>query len=136
MTEKLIQKLRKRYPKIITCKTVIACDDGWYDLISEMCVDIQNSINAFSADQIEIVSLDKSTTGRLQVITNKNPFYIIQTLFDYEDRSLNIFPFREIPFKNSQGEIHPRLKSPAFKMGPRRRVSYFDRYTFAHRKKS
>lgn len=71
MNEKLESKLYEKYPKIFMSDSDISfwgieCDDGWYDLIDELCAIIQNwNNNKSEIDQITVIQI-KEKFGTLR----------------------------------------------------------------------
>ena len=53
MTENNISKLVKRFPSILPENIYIECDDGWYDIIYNLCRAIQHEVNNSGCPQVE-----------------------------------------------------------------------------------
>jgi hypothetical protein len=79
MTPELEQQLYAKYPKIFRQKDLsasetcmcwgICCADGWYNLIDNLCAQIQNHVDSSDCPQIEAVQL-KEKFGNLRMYTN------------------------------------------------------------------
>jgi len=79
MKEELEKQLFDKYPKIFRQKDLgmhetcmcwgIACGDGWYPFIDELCSIIQKYIDEQKIEQIEAVQV-KEKFGRLRFYTN------------------------------------------------------------------
>ena len=53
MTDKNAQKLIQRFPAIFSENFCFECDDGWYDILYNLCRDIQNEVNNSGCPQVE-----------------------------------------------------------------------------------
>jgi hypothetical protein len=53
MTDEKVDKLIKRFPDIFPEIFNIECDDGWYDLIFNLCRDVQHEVNNSGCSQVE-----------------------------------------------------------------------------------
>ena len=52
MTDKNTEKLRNRFPSIFKENFYFECDDGWFDIIYNLCKDMQYEINNSGCDQV------------------------------------------------------------------------------------
>jgi len=43
MSPELTDKLRQEFPKIFVSHVYIGCGDGWYELLRELCIEIQKT---------------------------------------------------------------------------------------------
>jgi len=69
MTDKNITKLINRFPSIFNDNFIIECDDGWYDLIFDLCRDIQHEINNSGCNQVTAVKV-KEKFGLLHFVAD------------------------------------------------------------------
>lgn len=63
MTEKNEQKLINRFPKIFSENFCFECDDGWFDIIYDMCRDIQQEVNNSGCEQVVAAQLKEKFAG-------------------------------------------------------------------------
>jgi hypothetical protein len=47
MTDKNAQKLKDKFPKIFDKDFYFECDDGWFDIVFNLCKDVQQEINNY-----------------------------------------------------------------------------------------
>ena len=79
MTEEKQKILYDRYPKIFRQKDLpetespmyygIACGDGWFDILSRLCEDVQNRVDQSGCEQFEAVQV-KEKFGELRVYSD------------------------------------------------------------------
>ena len=55
MKEELEQKLKDKYPQLLDSLPYFECGDGWYNILSNMCFRIQQSIDKRSKDNPELL---------------------------------------------------------------------------------
>ena len=63
MTEKNIQRLVDRFPKIFREDFYIECDDGWFDIIFNLCKDIQQEVNNSGCEQVVAAQVKEKFAG-------------------------------------------------------------------------
>lgn len=52
MTEKNTKRLIERFPRIFKDNFYFECDDGWFDIIFDLCKDMQQEVNNSGCDQV------------------------------------------------------------------------------------
>ena len=52
MTEKNTKKLIDRFPNIFKDNFYFECDDGWFDIIFDLCKDMQQEVNNSGCEQV------------------------------------------------------------------------------------
>lgn len=63
MTDKNIQRLVDRFPKIFREDFYIECDDGWFDIIFNLCKDIQQEVNNSGCEQVVAAQVKEKFAG-------------------------------------------------------------------------
>lgn len=63
MTEKNTKKLIERFPKIFSENFYFECDDGWFDIIFNLCKDMQQEINNSCCEQIVAAQVKEKFAG-------------------------------------------------------------------------
>lgn len=98
MTENLEEKLIKNFPKIFSYKHTknepfgmwgFECDDGWYELIYNLCEKIQNECNESKCEQVKALQV-KEKFGGLRFYYCGGNTKIYQFVLDAEDKSTTI----------------------------------------------
>lgn len=99
MKQELQQKLYTKYPKIFSQNTLpmtetamcwnFQCDDGWYDLIDNLCHDIQEYIDKNNVKQIEATTV-KEKFGGLRFYTDHADEHIYKLIEEAERKSFEI----------------------------------------------
>lgn len=85
MTPELEQTLYNKYPKIFRQKDLpmqetcmcwgVACGDGWYDILDNLCGIVQQHVDYHKLPQVEAVQV-KEKFGGLRFYTNHTDDYI------------------------------------------------------------
>ena len=52
MTEKNTKRLIERFPHIFKDNFYFECDDGWFDIIFDLCKDMQQEVNNSGCEQV------------------------------------------------------------------------------------
>ena len=52
MTEKNTKRLIERFPRIFRDNFYFECDDGWFDIIFDLCRDMQQEVNNSGCEQV------------------------------------------------------------------------------------
>lgn len=99
MTTKLEKQLQQKYPELFKNLdgepnlTALAfgleCEDGWYDLIDELCKDIQTYVVSENKKQPIITQLKEKFGGLRFYCSNKDD-YILKRIKEAEEKSLTI----------------------------------------------
>ena len=63
MTDKNAQKLKDKFPKIFDKDFYFECDDGWFDIIFDLCKDMQYEINNSGCEQVVAVQVKEKFAG-------------------------------------------------------------------------
>lgn len=63
MTDKNIQRLVDRFPRIFREDFYIECDDGWFDIIFNLCKDIQQEVNNSGCEQVVAAQVKEKFAG-------------------------------------------------------------------------
>ncbi len=63
MTEKNTKKLINRFPDIFRNISYIECDDGWFDIIYNLCKDLQHEINNSGCEQVVALQVKEKFAG-------------------------------------------------------------------------
>ena len=63
MTEKNTKKLIERFPRIFNDKFYFECDDGWFDIIFELCKDMQQEVNNSGCEQVVAAQVKEKFAG-------------------------------------------------------------------------
>jgi hypothetical protein len=63
MTEKNTKKLINRFPDIFRNISYIECDDGWFDIIFDLCKDLQHEINNSGCEQVVALQVKEKFAG-------------------------------------------------------------------------
>jgi len=63
MTDKNTKKLVERFPKIFNDKFCFECDDGWFDIIFDLCRDIQQEVNNSGCEQVVAAQVKEKFAG-------------------------------------------------------------------------
>jgi len=63
MTEKNTKKLINRFPDIFKDDFYFECDDGWFDIIFDLCKDMQHEINNSGCQQVVAAQVKEKFAG-------------------------------------------------------------------------
>jgi len=63
MTDKNINKLIKKFPNIFKDLKYIECDDGWFDIIYNLCKDVQQEIDNSGCEQVIAAQVKEKFAG-------------------------------------------------------------------------
>lgn len=63
MTDKNNKKLCNRFPDIFSENFYFECDDGWFDIIFNLCKDIQHEINNSGCKQVIAAQVKEKFAG-------------------------------------------------------------------------
>jgi hypothetical protein len=63
MTDKNTEKLINRFPNIFKENFYFECDDGWFDIIFNLCKDIQQEINNSGCEQVVAAQVKEKFAG-------------------------------------------------------------------------
>ena len=63
MTDKNTEKLINRFPNIFEENFYFECDDGWFDIIFDLCKDVQQEVNNSSCQQVVAVQVKEKFAG-------------------------------------------------------------------------
>ena len=63
MTDKNTEKLINRFPNIFKENFYFECDDGWFDIIFNLCKDIQQEINSSGCEQVVAAQVKEKFAG-------------------------------------------------------------------------
>jgi hypothetical protein len=63
MTEKNTKRLVERFPQIFKETFYFECDDGWFDIIFELCKDMQQEVNNSGCEQVVAVQVKEKFAG-------------------------------------------------------------------------
>ena len=63
MTDKNTEKLINRFPNIFKENFYFECDDGWFDIIFNLCKDIQQEINNSGCEQVIAAQVKEKFAG-------------------------------------------------------------------------
>lgn len=63
MTDKNTNKLIKKFPNIFKDLKYIECDDGWFDIIYNLCKDIQQEIDNSGCEQVIAAQVKEKFAG-------------------------------------------------------------------------
>jgi hypothetical protein len=63
MTEKNTKRLVERFPQIFKEAFYFECDDGWFDIIFELCKDMQQEVNNSGCEQVVAVQVKEKFAG-------------------------------------------------------------------------
>ncbi len=63
MTDKNTEKLVNRFPSIFKENFYFECDDGWFDIIFNLCKDVQHEINNSGCEQVVAVQVKEKFAG-------------------------------------------------------------------------
>ena len=63
MTDKNTEKLINRFPNIFKENFYFECDDGWFDIIFNLCKDVQNEINNSGCEQVVAAQVKEKFAG-------------------------------------------------------------------------
>jgi len=98
MNAELTKKLYTKYPKIFRQKDLsmqetcmcwgLACGDGWYDLLDDLCKKIQVYINKHNEEQVEAMQV-KEKFGGLRFYVCGAPGEVYDYIHEAENESYN-----------------------------------------------
>jgi len=63
MTDKNSDKLINRFPDIFNENFYFECDDGWFDIIFDLCKDMQHEINNSGCQQVVAAQVKEKFAG-------------------------------------------------------------------------
>mgnify|MGYP003673022162 FL=1 len=63
MTDKNTEKLINRFPNIFEENFYFECDDGWFDIIFDLCKDVQQEVNNSSCQQVVAAQVKEKFAG-------------------------------------------------------------------------
>ena len=63
MTDKTTEKLINRFPNIFKENFYFECDDGWFDIIFNLCKDMQQEINCSGCEQVVAAQVKEKFAG-------------------------------------------------------------------------
>ena len=63
MTDKNAQKLKDKFPKIFDKDFYFECDDGWFDIVFNLCKDVQQEINNSGCEQVVAAQVKEKFAG-------------------------------------------------------------------------
>lgn len=63
MTDKNNKKLVERFPKIFKKKFYFECGDGWFDIIFDLCRDMQQEVNNSGCEQVVAAQVKEKFAG-------------------------------------------------------------------------
>ena len=63
MTDKNTEKLINRFPNIFEENFYFECDDGWFDIIFDLCKDVQQEVNNSSCQQFVAAQVKEKFAG-------------------------------------------------------------------------
>ena len=63
MTDKNTKKLIERFPNIFGESFNFECDDGWFDIIFDLCRDIQQEVNNSGCEQVVAAQVKEKFAG-------------------------------------------------------------------------
>lgn len=63
MTDKNTEKLIKRFPNIFKENFYFECDDGWFDIIFNLCKDMQQEVNNSGCEQVVAAQVKEKFAG-------------------------------------------------------------------------
>jgi len=63
MTDKNAQKLKDKFPKIFDKDFYFECDDGWFDIVFNLCKDVQQEINNSGCQQVVAAQVKEKFAG-------------------------------------------------------------------------
>ncbi len=63
MTEKNTKKLVERFPKIFGKSFNFECDDGWFDIIFDLCRYMQQEVNNSGCEQVVAAQVKEKFAG-------------------------------------------------------------------------
>jgi len=63
MTDKNTEKLINRFPNIFKENFYFECDDGWFDIIFNLCKDMQQEINNSGCEQVVAAQVKEKFAG-------------------------------------------------------------------------
>lgn len=63
MTDKNNKKLCNRFPDIFSENFYFECDDGWFDIIFNLCKDMQHEINNSGCEQVIAAQVKEKFAG-------------------------------------------------------------------------
>lgn len=63
MTDKNTEKLVNRFPSIFKENFYFECDDGWFDIIFNLCKDMQHEINNSGCEQVVAAQVKEKFAG-------------------------------------------------------------------------
>ena len=63
MTDKNTEKLINRFPNIFEENFYFECDDGWFDIIFDLCKDVQQEVNNSTCQQVVAAQVKEKFAG-------------------------------------------------------------------------
>lgn len=63
MTDKNTKKLVERFPNIFGKNFLFECDDGWFDIIFDLCRDMQQEVNNSGCEQVVAAQVKEKFAG-------------------------------------------------------------------------
>ena len=63
MTDKNTEKLVNRFPSIFKENFYFECDDGWFDIIFDLCRDMQQEVNNSGCEQVVAAQVKEKFAG-------------------------------------------------------------------------
>ena len=63
MTDKNTEKLINKFPNIFEEDFYFECDDGWFDIIFDLCKDVQQEVNNSSCQQVVAAQVKEKFAG-------------------------------------------------------------------------
>lgn len=63
MTDKNTEKLINRFPNIFKENFYFECDDGWFDIIFNLCKDVQQEVNNSGCEQVVAAQVKEKFAG-------------------------------------------------------------------------
>lgn len=101
MNSTLISSLKEKFPKLFTKLEDITCEDGWYNLIHNMCEKIQAYVDKEEDTQTRIFKI-RNLYGQMQVNAYTDSIEAIENFIEEaEERSSITCEFTGLP-----GELH------------------------------
>lgn len=103
MDSNLINDLKTQYPKLYKRLETIACENGWFDLLSKMSYKIQNYIDENEETQVSIHEI-KNLYGMLSITATTHGIEDVEEMIEeIENKSLSVCEFTGQP-----GTMHSR----------------------------
>lgn len=87
MTDDKANILKIKYPKIFSEDFYFECDDGWFDMLDELCFKVQSYVDDFDNVNQAVAAQVKEKFGGLRFYIDDGDDYIYNLINEAENKS-------------------------------------------------